>query len=211
MTIHGLSRIAGTSVAALAMIACGATHAPTPAGANPATGTPGQETLRMPSPSMLPTLKVGSTVTVDLHAYSARRPALGDIIVFHPPAGADHAVPVCGAPREGLDPRGGGVYPRACGVPTRRESRQTSLKRIVGLPGDTVAIVNGHVLRNGVRENERYIAPCGGGPTCTFRKAVTIPLGEYFTLGDNRGDSDDSRFWGPIHRSWIIGKVIRHT
>lgn len=211
MTIHGLSRIAGTSVVTLATIACGATHAPAPAGASTATGTPDQETLRMPSPSMLPTLKVGSTVTVDLRAYFARRPALGDIIVFHPPAGADPAVPVCGAPREGLDRSSGGVYPQACGVPTRHESVQTFLKRIVGLPGDKVAIVNGHVLRNGVREKEPYVSPCVGGPTCTFRKPITIPRGEYFTLGDNRGESDDSRFWGPIHRPWIIGKVIHHT
>jgi signal peptidase I len=211
MTINGLSRVAGASVVALATIGWCGTNASRPARANTATGTPGQETLRMPSPSMLPTLKVGSTVTVDLHAYRARRPALGDIIVFHPPAGADPAVPVCGAPREGLAPNSGGVYPRVCGVPTRRVSRQTFLKRIVGLPGDKIAIVNGHVLRNGAREKEPYIIPCGGAPTCTFRKPVTIPRGEYFTLGDNRGESDDSRFWGPIHRSWIIGKVIRHT
>jgi signal peptidase I len=211
MTIHGLLRIAAVSVVTMAATACAATLGPAAARASIATDTPGTETLRMPSPSMLPTLTVGARVTVDLRAYDARRPALGDIIVFHPPAGAEPAVPVCGASREGLDRPGGGVYPQACGVPTRRESRQTFLKRIVGLPGDQIAIVNGHVLRDGVRERESYVAPCGGGPTCTFRKPITVPRGEYFTLGDNRGESDDSRFWGPIRRLWIIGKVIRHT
>jgi signal peptidase I len=39
-------------------------------------------------------------------------------------------------------------------------------------------------------------------------KAITIPKGEYFMLGDNRGNSDDSRFWGPVPRSWIIGEVL---
>jgi signal peptidase I len=41
-----------------------------------------------------------------------------------------------------------------------------------------------------------------------FRTPVAIPQGDYLTVGDNRGESDDGRFWGPVHKSWILGKVI---
>ena len=63
------------------------------------------------------------------------------------------------------------------------------------------------MIRNGAREPDPYIYQCGGGPDCNFPKPIVIPPGEYFVLGDNRGESDDSRFWGPIRRAWIIGVV----
>jgi signal peptidase I len=82
------------------------------------------------------------------------------------------------------------------------------VKRVVAGPGDLIAIEDGHVIRNGVRESDPYIAPCGPGASCSFPTAVRVPPGEYYLLGDNRGVSDDSRFWGPAPSSWIIGTVV---
>jgi signal peptidase I len=81
---------------------------------------------------------------------------------------------------------------------------------VVGVPGDTIAMRNGHVIRNGVAElDSKYTEPCGNGPSRTFPAPVKVPAGDYFTLGDNRGVSNDSRFWGPVPIAWIIGKAAR--
>ena len=194
----------GASVVTLLTIGSGATSRSPAAGASSTGPTPGLVRFRVPSGAMLPTLKLGSVITVDLHAYRTKKPQIGDIVVFHPPRGADPLTPVCGAAGEGLG------SPRPCGVPTRRRSREKFVKRIVGLPGDRISIVNGHVVRNGIREHDPYIVACAGSASCNFRKSVVIPNGDYFLMGDNRGESDDSRFWGPIHTSWILGKAIAH-
>ena len=76
---------------------------------------------------------------------------------------------------------------------------------MVAVPGDTIFIQDGHVYRNGVREKDGYIAPCGADSSCNFRTPIKIPPGHYFMMGDNRGLSDDSRFWGPVPDKWIIG------
>lgn len=160
---------------------------------------------RVPSPSMAPTLRVGQVITADNTAFRTRPPALGEIVVLHPPAGADAEPAVCGAPDEGTG------HPEPCGVPTPRESDQIFLKRIVGLPGDRIAVVNGLVIRNGVSEGSAHTNPCGPDPEiCSFPKAIVVPAGEYYVMGDNRGVSDDSRFWGPVRRAWIIGLVTRY-
>jgi signal peptidase I len=157
-------------------------------------------TYRIPSGSMEPTFKLGQTVTSDNAAARARPPALGEIVVVHPPRGADASAPTCGNPQEGNG------HPRMCGQPTVAESAETLIKRVVGLPGDRIALVGGRVTRNGTRLSEPYVRPCSD-PACTFRQPVVIPAGDYFLLGDNRGASDDSRFLGPVPRAWIIGLV----
>jgi signal peptidase I len=68
-------------------------------------------------------------------------------------------------------------------------------------------VLGGIVVRNGVAEHEPYIAQCGASQECNFPTPVQIPRGEWFVLGDDRGASNDSRNWGPIPASWIVGKV----
>jgi len=94
-------------------------------------------------------------------------------------------------------------------MPTPTVSRETFIKRIVAGPGDTLQIRDGRAVRNGQQEAEPYIAACGSDPTCNYPTSIKIPAGDYFVLGDNRGGSDDSRFWGPVPRKSIIGKVVK--
>ena len=110
--------------------------------------------------------------------------------------------PICGNPNQGPG------HSQACGKPVPHESTATYIKRVVGLPGDHIAIRNGHVIRNGTREKDSYIEPCRGAPECNLPQAITVPPGDYFMMGDNRGDSDDSRFWGPVPSNWIIGTAF---
>jgi signal peptidase I len=79
---------------------------------------------------------------------------------------------------------------------------------VVGLPGDTLKISHGDVYRNGVKETGSYIQACTDPSSCTFSQTITVPKGDYYMMGDNRGDSDDSRYWGPIPRSWIVGTAF---
>jgi signal peptidase I len=157
---------------------------------------------RIPTPSMVPTLAIGQRILANR---LAGNPSVGDIVVFHPPAGADPDTPVCGNPSQGGN---GGPGTQACDKPTAQESTQTFIKRVVGVPGDRIQIVNGHVIRNGVPEKDSYIAPCGSDSTCNFPKTIVVPAGDYFMMGDNRGESDDSRFWGPVPSKWLIGEAI---
>ena len=160
---------------------------------------------RIPSGSMLPTLAPGQRILVDRFSHRlGGDPALGDITVFLPPAGAETGT--CGHAGEGPFYSGGPESRRACSLPTSARSNTTFVKRVVGLPEDTIAIVEGHVIRNGRRASEPFASSCAGAE-CNLNP-VTVPPGSYFLMGDNRGNSDDSRFWGPVPRKWIIGKAV---
>jgi signal peptidase I len=80
------------------------------------------------------------------------------------------------------------------------------VKRVIGLPGDVLSASNGQVLVNGVPLKEDYVNPACNG-TRDFGP-VTVPAGEYFVMGDNRCDSSDSRLYGPITKSEIVGRVF---
>ena len=153
---------------------------------------------RIPTGSMIPTLQINQRILVnrlDTH------PSLYNVVVFHPPAGADPASPICGNAGQGA----GRAQP--CDKGTTTESSQTFVKRVVGLPGDHLKIVGGRVWRNGVEEKDpgNYLQSCTYVPDCTFSQEITVPAGDYYMMGDNRGESDDSRFWGPVPQQWVIG------
>jgi signal peptidase I len=155
---------------------------------------------RIPSTSMFPTLKLGQRILVNR---LATHPGVGDIVVFHPPAGATN-----GGGSQCGDPDHGPGHRQPCDSPTSQVSSQTFVKRVVGLPGDTLRIRDGYVYRNGVKETGAYIQTCPEPATCTFSQTITVPRGDYYMMGDNRGLSDDSRFWGPVPQSSIIGTAF---
>ena len=153
---------------------------------------------RIPSESMEPTLDIGQRVLVNRIGNRFTDPKIGDIEVFHPPKGSGLSIQ-CGNPNEGQG------HAQPCGRPTSDKADVNFIKRVVAGPGDTIAILKGHVIRNGKRVRESYIRECGGGADCNFPKPIRIPPGYWFMMGDNRGSSDDSRFWGPVPKRWIIG------
>jgi signal peptidase I len=152
---------------------------------------------RVDSGSMQPTLPVGARVAVE----PGLKPTVGDIVVFRAPHGALPAIPVCGASGEGAG------FPQPCGLATPGSSRVDFVKRIVAGPGDRVLIRAGRAVVNGVTRNEPYVSPCES-TGCNFSLPVRVPSGQFYVLGDNRGASDDSRFWGPVPASSIIGVLV---
>jgi signal peptidase I len=158
---------------------------------------------KIPSGSMEPTLAVGQRVLVNRLGMDFGKPHVGEIAVFHPPVGAQESAgePKCGpAPHVVVDGTA------ACSLPVPVKSNVNFIKRVVAGPGDVISIVEGHVIRNGVREKDSYTRPCAEHESkCNFPTPIRVPAGHWFMMGDNRGDSDDSRFWGPVPTSWIIG------
>lgn len=159
---------------------------------------------RIPSGSMIPTLAVNQRILVNRLGTDFSAPHVGDIVVFHPPKDYPDG---CADPAEGQEPSGQDAL-RPCGVAGSQPSSETFVKRVVGVGGDRIQILGGHVYRGGVREKDSYTAPCNGSGACNFPDTITVPRGDYFMMGDNRGSSDDSRFWGPIPKAWIIGKAF---
>lgn len=130
----------------------------------------------IPSESMLPTLKIGDRLIIDKISFEIKGIndiQRGDIVVFHPPA----------------------VVKTKDDIPL--------IKRVIGLPGETVSIKNGTVFINGESINEPYILE---KPLTDFKPYV-IPDNMIFLMGDNRNNSNDSRYWGPLPVQNIIGKA----
>ncbi len=160
---------------------------------------------KIPSGSMEPTLTVGQRVLVNRFIYNFHEPRVGDIVVFHPPAGAESS-DECGVTIGGRQPIEVG---RPCPRPTPEQSGETFIKRVVAVGGDTVSVKNGHPVINGVEKtDEPYINPCGNVQECNLPKPIKVPQGYFFMMGDNRGESDDSRYWGPVPKAWIVGEAF---
>ena len=157
---------------------------------------------QIPSESMVPTLEVHQRVLVNRLTYRlGADPGIGDVVVFHPPQGAN-------ANRCGVDIQ---TAPRreACPEPTPEMAEENFIKRVVAGPGDTITIEKGIPIVNGEPfTGDWETRPCGNLGGCDFAQPMTVPPDHYFMMGDNRGSSDDSRYWGPVPRDWIIGSAI---
>jgi signal peptidase I len=145
---------------------------------------------RIPSESMLDTLRPGDRVLVNRAVYHLRDPHRGDVIVFH--------------------------YPN--------DPEVVFIKRIVGAPGDVLAVKDGRLFVNGEKVKEPYVHRTAGRVDPTIAQAAVsggtlhdpwslaepyrVPRGRYFVMGDNRTDSDDSRDWGTVARSAIVGEGL---
>lgn len=140
------------------------------------------QTFYIPSASMVPTLSVYDRILVQKAFFNWRDVHEGDIVVFtHPP----------------LDQCGG--------VPS-----DDLVKRVIGLPGQTIYSAGNRIYINGRRLAEPYLpAPDPlGRPIASSEHPYHVPRGDFYVLGDNRADSCDSRYWGPIHGSSIIGRAV---
>jgi signal peptidase I len=138
------------------------------------------QTFWIPTSSMVPTLGVYDRVLVQKAFFTWRDVREGDIVVFsHPPL--DHC------PGEG-----------------------DLVKRVIALPGQTIYSSGNSIYVNGRLLAEPYLPQYDplGPPIASSQRPYRVPPGEFYVLGDNRADSCDSRYWGPITGSSIIGKVV---
>ena len=146
----------------------------------------------IPSASMTPQLEVNDRVVVSKLAYDLHDPRRGDIVVFDAPPGLpappDHASAPIRFIRRLFQP-----------------STQEYIKRVVALPGERVEGRQGRVLVDGKRLVEPYLPP--GTSTATFAPTV-VPAGRLWVMGDNRSNSSDSRVFGTIARSSVVGRAM---
>ncbi|MGH7929507.1 MAG: signal peptidase I [Candidatus Binatia bacterium] len=171
------------------------------------------EPFRIPSGSMMPTLLVGDFILVNKFAYGVRLPVLnleiletgaperGDVVVFR--------------------------YPE--------NPSEDYIKRVVGLPGDRIAYFDKTLYINGERMEQTRIGPYRGeGANLAAEDALllkeelgkanhkillnpgrenvegqyVVPPGHYFMMGDNRDNSNDSRYWGPVPEAYLVGEAF---
>jgi signal peptidase I len=152
----------------------------------------------IPSGSMLPQLRIDDRVVVSRLAYDLHSPRRGDIVVFKAPPSLQASVHLSSDPVA--------RWARDFGVALGLVEDQTVIiKRVIGLPGDTVSGRDGHVYINGELLYEPYLV--SGTVTSTFAP-VKVPKGSVWVMGDNRGDSYDSRYFGPIPEKTVIGRAI---
>lgn len=129
----------------------------------------------IPSSSMVPTIKPRDRLLVNQLSYRFHGVRRGDIVVLDNPE-ADRG------PEEGR-----------------------LLKRVIGLPGESVLSRGGRVVVDGRRLREPYLP---AGVDTTGLEPVIVPAGHYLVLGDNREDSEDGRIFGPIPKSSIVGRAF---
>lgn len=135
------------------------------------------ESRYIPTESMLPTLEVNDRLIIDKISYHFQPPNRGDMVVFNPP-------PVL-----------------------ETQYKDAFIKRVIGLPGETVEVKSGKVYINQKPIVEPYIK---AAPEYTMA-AIVVPKDQYFVLGDNRNNSLDSHAWGYVPREKIIGRAVLRT
>ncbi len=166
------------------------------------------QVYRIPSASMENTLLIGDRVLVNKVVYRFRGVARGDIIVF---SGQDSWGPDAPPPSNNGFVR---LWDDVLSTVGLESSQTYYIKRVIGLPGDQVACCTaGKVTVNGVPLTETsYLYP-GDAPSFPF-KAVTVPAGHVWVMGDHRGDSDDSRYHtsdlggGAVPENEIVGRAF---
>lgn len=194
---------------------------------------------RIPSGSMLPTLKVGDHPLVNKLIYKIREPQRGDVIVFLYPV-IEYGCVQCSYKykflglfnryeyrsiyeyREDYDKVKYGNIPfeklsdnwncPKCGADKsnfKKLPRKPFIKRLIGLPGETIKIANGKIYINGKALEEplsitqrHYVSTKNFGT-----EEIKIPLDSYFALGDNTSNSKDGRYWGFVPKENLIGKA----
>lgn len=136
--------------------------------------------VRVSGSSMNPTLRSGEVMLVTHFGCLSGAPGRQDVVVCY--------------------------YPNRYVFQEQRLLRQYFVKRLIGLPGDTVEIVRGQVYINGSPLDEPYLDPAFNKSAASMA-AVTLGEDEYFVLGDNRDNSNDSRSIGPIPGEMLVGRV----
>jgi signal peptidase I len=166
--------------------------APAPSGAASAeTGVPYEVSTISMRPNYQPETKVYYDPT-------RTQPQIGDVIVFYLPTGATEGE--CGKVAAGGAP---------CEISRPGLTKMLAIKRVVGLPGDTLLIHNGQVIRNGQPEPEPSTEACKEEEEgCNYPKPIVVPAGHYYVMGDNRRlPQEDSRVFGAISQEAIVGTV----
>lgn len=164
-------------------------------GSNANSGVPFEVTTTSMEPTYQPETKIYYDPT-------RTHPQIGEVVVYYVPVGAEEGA--CG------EVMAGG---RACATPLpgMTKNREISFKRVVGLPGDSIAIRAGHVIRNGQPEQpEPPTMPCEKYErlNCEFPTPIVVPPGHYYLMADNRGlYKEDSRIFGAVPQEYILGTV----
>ncbi len=149
------------------------------------------QAYKIPSGSMIPTLLVGDYILVNKLSFGIKNPVKNDFIYFRRLPKRQEIVVF--------------TYPQ--------DKKLDFIKRVIGLPGDTIEIVNKKVYVNGKLLKEPYVIhtdpniyPKEVSPRDNFGP-VKVPPGEIFVMGDNRDQSYDSRFWGFVPIKYLKGSA----